>query len=179
MNVPFIPWKRLNRQVRLTLLILVLLFIGVLIFILWWQETAYDQAGLPTRYISYQFVSSRAESHLYYPNSNVFSLFGQPERITLGSSSVAFSGAILTTNDQPAIIDQWYSVWLLAHGWQRNDNAIHGLADTQTSMESYSRGSRELFYVAMDDPSTLGKSRGKKIPIDSTVFEIRYIIKPN
>ena len=140
-----------------------------------WLQPSADQPDLPSGPVSFQFVSSRAESHLYYPGAQVVAPFGGPERRGSEGAGAAFAGAVLASSDPPPRIYAWYRGWLLGHGWT---TAEFTLADTQRSLEGYARGPREKFYVAMNDPASLQRSVGQAIPTDATVFEIRYLIAP-
>lgn len=136
-----------------------------------------DSNRLPVGMVSYDFIKSRPEAHLYYPGSTVFSPFGGPEeRHLFESNNSAFAGAVLITKDPPEQIYQWYKDWMLSHGWQPH---VFPRATTQTSLEGYVRGSRERFFVAMDDPELLSGTLGRKVPQgEGTVFEITFLIVP-
>jgi len=51
------------------------------------------------------------------------------------------------------------------------------MASTQTTINRYEKGSREIFEVAMDDPKQLSRTLGRKIPTNVTVFEFSYMIR--
>jgi hypothetical protein len=162
-------------------IIFISIFTTLIIFGIWyvWFRPTYDQYGLPTRLVSYEYVSSRPEAKLFYPNGKVYSPFGQAMR---NNNSVAFTGAVMTSTDPPEKIYKWYHDWLLAHSWRYDEQAIGGRATTQVSIKSYSRSgsgidSREVFYIAMDDPKSLGWVIGRQMPTNTTVFEFRYIIR--
>lgn len=141
------------------------------------SKQKFDSSGLPTGIVSLDFIKSRPEAQLYYPGSEVFSLFGGPEESRpFKKNSSAFYGAILISNDSPEQIYQWYKDWMLSHGWQPR---TFPRATTQTSLQGYTRDSRERFFVAMDDPESLAGTLGRPVPQDEgTVFEIWYAILP-
>lgn len=145
----------------------------ILVFGIWY---AWFQ-GIPNLSASYEFASSRPEGKLYYPSARVISRFGQSQDKIKGNR-LAIAGAVLVSQDSPKKIYQWYHTWLTAHGWHEDKNLTGGLLDTQTSLRSYAKeNKRETFYVAMNDPKSLGMTMGKKIPTNTTVFEINYFIK--
>jgi hypothetical protein len=123
--------------------------------------------------VSSEFVKARTEASLYYPGSHLFWPFWGGET---WSKDPAFAGAILTSSGSPAAIYQWYHNWLATHGWHQADADFNCCLDTQTSLQGYERGSRELFYVAMSDPRGLSETLGGPVPRGVTVFEIRYTI---
>jgi hypothetical protein len=150
--------------------------LGIVLFILWyfwyWQPTG--RQTLNSGHITYTALRSSPEATLYYPQAEVFSPFGQSQR---GKETVAFAGAILTSNDSPEKIYQWYNTWLTSHGWKENRRAVSGLTDTQLSIKSYTKDTNKVFYVAINNPQTLTKTLGKAVPENKTVFEIRYIVQ--
>lgn len=158
------------------------LVIIIVVFTVWFlffrASRQTDENGLPTNSVSYEFVSSRPEARLYYPNAKVFSEFGQSEKRAnfIVSPSGAYAGAVMISSDPPEKIYQWYKDWLLTHGWRSDKHAFSGLLSTQKSLEGYSRGNRETLYIAMNDPKQLGWTLGKEVPKDKTVFEISYFI---
>lgn len=165
-----------KQKKKLYLLIIIIFTILVLGSGYWYFfiREVYDQNSLPTRFVSYEFVSSRTEAKLYYPGSSVFTDFGESST----RAGYAHAGAVLTSKDSQEQIYSWYRDWLLAHGWHYDRYAFVGLADTQTSLQGYVRGEREKFYVAMDEAENLGWTLGKKVPTDATVFEVDYFINP-
>ena len=165
--------KKNNNLFYITLVAIVFSLI-VLILYIWFRPT-FDQDGLPTRLVGYEFLSSQPESKLYYPGAIIQSPLVIPQK---DKDSVAFIGAVLTSNDSPKKIYNWYHDWLTHHGWHEDENMVAGLAATQVSIKSYTRlNKREVFYVAMDDPKQLGWTLGRQIPKNVTIFEFRYIIR--
>jgi hypothetical protein len=171
-------WKKRSKILLICaiFIIVILATVGTIRYLM--PQTVYDKGGLPTGPVSYELISSRPEAKLYYPDSQVLSPFGQPEKQGdfISGSERAFAGAILTSSDKPEKIYQWYRDWLLAHGWQSDEHAFGGLASTQISLQGYSKGQRETLYIAINDPKQLGWTLGKKVPANMTVFEIRYFI---
>jgi hypothetical protein len=149
--------------------------IGIIGYI-WFQN---NTQGIPTGNVSYDFVSSRPEGKLYYPNGKTYHLFGFGQStIKDGGTLPANAGAVMTSNDPPEKIYKWYIDWLIAHGWHNDAHMVSGLPiKVQISRISCSRGQRETFYVAMDDPKKLGMTLGVKFPSNITVFEFRYVIQ--
>jgi hypothetical protein len=149
---------------------------AALIFGIWyiWFRPTYDKYGLPIQNVSYEFVSSRPEAKLYYPGAKIFSPFGQPQR---GTGTVAFSGAVMTSNDSPEKIYAWYHDWLLAHGWQEHTSFVHVATHVSTKDYVKQGQDREIFEVDMDDPKELSLVLGKPVPANITVFEFQYIIR--
>ena len=181
-------YKRVFATYRLEIFIFVGVLLGVVftllfIYVKFHPPESYDSNGLPLKgYVTYKFVSSRQEANLIYPNARIFSRFGGSERPNDGGFEPANAGAILTTTDQPEKIYQWYDSWLTTHGWQRDQKSILGLADTQISLEAYTKdgkglASRETFYVAIDRKKSLERTLGKQLPSNVTIFEYRYIVK--
>lgn len=166
---------KLKKRIYLILAIIILLLI-VLSGIYWnfFIREIYDENNLPTRFVSYEFVSSRTEARLYYPGSQEYHRFGEDS----ARAGYAQAGAILFSKDPPEKIYAWYRQWFTTHGWHYDEYAFGGTATTQTSLEGYRRGEREKFYVAMNDKDSLGWVLGKKNSSDGTVFEIRYFINP-
>lgn len=137
----------------------------------------YDATGFPIGPVSYEFVKSRPEAQLFYPGAEVFHRFGGKEiGFFTSPSSSAFAGGILMSNNSPEQIYQWYKEWLLTRGWQPADFL---LVDTQISLQGYTRGNREDFYVAMNNPKRLAATLGRPVPDNVTIFEVRYVIIPN
>jgi hypothetical protein len=128
--------------------------------------------------VSYDFVKSRAESHLYYPGSRVITTMGGSEDTNPLQPNPAFAGAILTTTDTADTVNVWYRRKLTAESppWQPYD--IPSLT-TQISAQGYRRGSRERFSVGIDDPKLLAETLGRQVPTGGTVFEIDLLIFPN
>ena len=168
-----IIWK----SKRSLFFILIILALGI--FSLWYFKfrVTFDPQGIPNPLVSYEFVSSRPESKLYYPNGKIFSRFGQPQRRVNEGLGVAFIGAVMTSYDPAERIYQWYSDWLIAHGWQRNEKKEAIMASGWISVKKYIKGERELFEVAMNDPKQLEWTLGKQIPKNKTVFEFSYMIR--
>jgi len=139
---------------------------------------SYDQTGLPVGPVSYQQVSAHAEARLFYPGSAVFRHFGAAEyrHPMSGDIDAAFAGAVLANTTNPARIYLWYQLWLLKHGWH---SVASGRLATWFSNESYARGARESFVVAMDNPQLLGKTLGKPLPLGRTIYEVSYSIAPS
>lgn len=178
---PVIQTSQKRRRKWLTVLVVITVLVCLLLVACIRSKLTHrgegDSDGLPVGTVSYDFVKSRPEAHLYYPGSKVFSPFGgAEERHLFGKNSSAFVGAVLTSTDSPKQIYQWYKDWMLSHGWQLS---VFLRATGQTSIEGYARGSRERFYVAMEDTELLGGVLGRQVPQDEgTVFEIRYMIFP-
>lgn len=166
---------RNHKKLYLSLAIIIAVVTGVV----WYFFFRYDQYGIPVGLVSHQFVYSRPEGTLYYPNGKIFITTG---RSMIDNDSVAWSGAVMTSNDSPEKIYQWYHDWLTTHGWKSDNHAFGGLASTQISQQVYSRSgngfsSREVFNIAMDNPHFLSETLGKKVPTDVTIFEFSYIIR--
>ena len=137
-----------------------------------------DNNGLPLGKVSYDFLKSRPEAHLYYPGSKVFSLLAGPEERNFieGGKNSAYVGAKLISNDSPEQIYRWYKDWMLSNGWQPRDIAR---VTFQISAEGYARGSRERFSVAVNDPELLSGTLGQEILQDGgTIFDIIYLVTP-
>lgn len=166
-------------------ILLIIVSIGVVGFFTIWYlffRTTYDSNGIPSRPVSYEYVSSQPEARLFYPEAQIISPFGSAQKRNETGWDVAFTGAVMASEDSSAKIYSWYDNWLTSHGWQKDAKAILGLASTQVSLQSYTKdgkglASRETFYVAMDDKKQLSWTLGKKILPNTTVFEFRYIIK--
>jgi hypothetical protein len=135
-----------------------------------------DAAGLPLGPVSASAIQSHEEAHLSYPGSSIVSSFGSAERsFAGGQKNSAFSGAIFSTSDAPQDVYRWYRDWLLAHRWAPYEMSR---LSSEISVEGYARGQRERFDVAIEDPVALGKTLGRSLPSNTTVFEARYIIFP-
>ncbi len=167
-----------RRLIPLVLLPLALLLLGGA----WWvaRNTGDDSAGLPNGPVSYKQVTAHPEARLHYPGSRMFAPFGGPERnyLTLDGREhdPAFAGAVLTSNATPAQIYLWYQLWLLKHGWRSWGG--YAMLGTWKSDESYARGTREEFTVAMDYPTSIRDTLGRTAPPGRTVYEVRYSILP-
>jgi hypothetical protein len=139
-------------------------------------RSAIGDDGFPIGPVSYDFVKSRPEAYLYYPNSKEFARFGGPEQDTDEGINPAFSGAILLSGDPQSDIFQWYRDWLAGHNWKASSDFTR--TSDQVSLEGYVRGPREWLYVAIDDPTSLSATLGRSVPTGETVFEIRYVVRP-
>lgn len=175
---------------KLYILLLAIIVVSSVIFAVWYLRfrttTTYDQYGLPSSPVSIEFVKSRPEATLYYPNSSVFLplAIGQTKSaMSYTGWTSAVGGAIMTSDDSSEKIYVWYHDWLLSHGWQENSTYNIPTASTQTSLQSYTKNdpdwltARETFYVAIDDPKSLSATLGKQVPVATTVFETSYMIK--
>lgn len=161
------------KKIIIFIIIIVILFV---VSYLWYQSTrvTYDAQGIPNGMVSYEFVSSRPEAKLYYPNGKVFSQFGQPQK---EKNDFAAAGIIMTSDDPPEKIYAWYKDWLVDRGWRRDEKRERIMGSTNISVKKYIKGERELFQVAIDDPKQLSWTLGKQVPKDKTVFEFIYIIR--
>jgi len=177
--------KTTNRKAfwtRRKLLIVIVLMLIVVGFTVWYNEwkiatqITYTPQGMPTNEFlaTCEFMKTRPESNLYYPNGKVFAPFCHSTKKTDEGIDPAFAGAVMVTNDSPEKVYAWYHDKLLAFGWHRDDHAFAGLGDTQTSLHGYFFKGRGSFYIAMDDPKQLSWTLGKKVPVNTTVFEFRY-----
>ena len=136
-----------------------------------------DAAGLPLSPVSYQFVSSRTEAHLYYPAATVLRVLGASEQRYPGEAvtNSAFAGAVLRTPDSPDQIYAWYRANLASSGWKP---AKIGLLSTEVSAEGYARGQREFFIVGIDDPKALQAVLGQPVSANGTILEFRSSTDP-
>jgi len=160
--------------------VLIILGVAILIlFVIWWKffRVTYDANGIPNPLVSYEYVSSKPEAKLFYPNGKLFQHFGRKQVQVEEGLGVAFVGAIMTTTDTPEDVYSWYNTWLVAHGWKENVLAERVMAGGQNSVKDYERGTREVFDIAMDDPKLLSETLGKKVPTNVTVFEFSYMIR--
>jgi hypothetical protein len=138
-----------------------------------------DAQALPRGPVTFEQVKSHPEGHLFYPGAHVYWPIGGGEERNLieGGANPAFAGAILTSHDSADAIVGWYQNWLLSHGWAVDDRAIG--STVWVSYVGFTRGSREQFTVAIDDPKLLSGVLGTAVPSDrGTVFEVRYQIRP-
>jgi len=163
-----------TKRLKIIGIILAILILSSISYWYFYVREVYDENNLPTRLISLEFISGRTEARLYYPGSKEFIVMGQPSNI----EGFAHSGAVLTSKDSPEQIYSWYREWLTNHGWQYNEKAFYGLIDTQSSLQGYTRGEREKFYIAINNPRNLSLTLGRDVPDGVTVFEIRYFINP-
>src|SRR6266446_6446897 len=117
-----------HKRMLILSIISVLLVIGT-VFTIWfvWFRVTYNAQGTPNGMVSYQFISSRPEAKLYYPNAKVFTTFGHSESHSEAGISPAIAGAVMISGDPPEKIYQWYHDWLLAHGWHVDNHAFAGL----------------------------------------------------
>ncbi len=173
------------RHHKILVSIVLIMGITATIWLLQFRVT-YDQYGIPSRPVSYEFISSKPEAKLFYPTGTVVQPFGDGQKKSLYSKSgygVAFAGAVMSSTDSPEQIYAWYRDWLLSHGWTLFDDDFKTLVDTQTSKQAYTKNnldwgdSRETFYVAMNDPKVISEAIGKKVPASTTIFEFEYAIK--
>ena len=178
----------IHKKNLIKVLIVFLITLGA-VFGIWfkWFRVRYDQYGIPSAPVSYEFVSSKPEAKLFYPNGKIYAPFGSgqeslwPEGTGYG---VAFAGAVMVTTDSPEQIYAWYRDWLLSHGWQYSDYQP-GHGGSQSSLQDYVKNgqkwdsSRESFYIAINNPKLIigAVGNGKQIPANTTVFEFDYIIK--
>lgn len=135
-----------------------------------------DASGLPTGFITWQFVKSRPEGTLVYPGATKLRDVGWNTN-QAGSPSAEYGG-IYTTSATPAEIYAWYGRWLDAHGWALYRDQPKGGATVWLSNRDYQRNGREVFTVAIDNPRVLGRVLGAALPAGGTVFEYRYDIYP-
>jgi hypothetical protein len=117
-------------------------------------------------------------SSLYYPGSKPFYKLdsGSPDN---SGSGPAYAGAILTSSATGAQIYAWYIHKLRSLGWRFiTDN---GCLDIQPSCPQFSHvghGTRETFYLAIDNPMLLPSVIGKSPPPACTVYEMAYEVFP-
>lgn len=141
--------------------------------------TAAGGGSLPSGAISPKWIGTQSLAHLYYPGSHVFFVLdaGSPE--TSGSDA-AYAGAVLTSSATGAQIYSWYEQQLAKLGWSFvTDN---GCVDGQPTCPQFGHrghGTRETFYLAIDNPTLLTVLIGRTPPAACTVFEIRYEIFPS
>ena len=169
--------KKLNKTTKKDVRKIILVSLGAILVSIgiWyvWLMPRYDETGIPIGKVDYKFVSSRPEATLYYPGAKIFQKFGLGQR---QKGTVAFAGAIMTTDDTPEEVYAWYDAWLVSNNYY-NDTSWGGIADTQKSVMTYSKNERERFEVAINDPKGLSLTLGKEVPTDVTVFEFSYIIR--
>jgi|ERR1035437_926040 hypothetical protein len=136
-----------------------------------------DSVGLPKGKVTYTFVYTLPEAKMYYPSTTVVEILGGDEIDSPPSSARSgFAGAILATNASASTIYDWYDTKLVLSGWIEYQSSP---VSPQTSVRSYSKGNREIFTVAVDDPAALSSVIGKQLPANKTIFEIRLIISPS
>lgn len=140
-------------------------------------DSALDSTGLPVGPVSETFVRSRPEAQLVYPGSQTVWPFwnGELSNYPDSGKSSAFAGAVLASTDSADQIYAWYQSWLTGHGWTTTPFLR---AAGQPSIQGYKRGDRELFSVAMDDPTAISRTIGQPVPADRNIFEFRYMIEP-
>jgi hypothetical protein len=170
--------------------IFMLIALAIAIPTVWykWFRITYDQYGLQNPPVSYEFVSSRPEAKLSYPNGKILAPFGTKQErswYSVTGYNTAFSGAVMTSQDSSGQIYKWYDDWLTQHGWHEDKIAENGMGGSQISVRDYTKEdpdfmvSRETFEVSMDNPTLLSGALGEKIDVSAstTVFEFRYMIK--
>lgn len=172
-------FNKFSKKIYIILAVIVGIITVCIASWIWYFSATDKKNGIPTHFISYEFAHSRPEGTLYYPNAHLLSLNGMGQHMTETGWGGAWSGAILTSNDSPEKIYEWYDNWVKIQGWHESKQmeAIH--ISTQLSSKDYIRGTRETFSVAMNDPKQLGWTIGKQLPSNTTIFEISYYIKPN
>jgi hypothetical protein len=137
-----------------------------------------DSNSLPIGPVSYDFIHARPDASLRYPGSTIFSPFGTGERIDpVTGKQGAYIGAVMTTSASPDQIYEWYGTQLRGLGWTSLGAASR--LGTQVSAQRYERGTRELFLVAIDDPTLLQATIGRAPPPSVTVYEYTYAIDPS
>lgn len=142
------------------------------------STTRLDGNGLPVGSIGAGWVQKQPLSSLYYPGSRPFSMLasGSPEN---NDSGPAYAGAILTSSATGAQIYSWYISKLRSLGW--NFITDDGCADIQLSCPQFGHvghGTREIFYLAIDNPILLPSVIGKSPPPACTVYEMSYEVFP-
>ncbi len=135
-----------------------------------------DSSGLPTGFITWEFVKSRPEGRLVYPGAA--KLHGIAWNTNQAGSPSAAYGGVYVTDATPAEIYAWYGRWLDSCGWALYANRAKGGATVWLSNKNYVRNEREVFTVAIDNPRRLTQVLGRPIPGSETVFEYRYDIYP-
>lgn len=137
-----------------------------------------DRNGLPVGSISAAWVQKQPLSILYYPGSRPFYMLasGSPEN---SDSGPAYAGAILTSSATGAQIYAWYVRKLRTLGWSFATD--DGCLDIQPSCPQFGHvghGTRETFYLAIDNPILLPSVVGKSPPPACTVYEMAYEVFP-
>lgn len=134
--------------------------------------------GLPTGAVSPQWIGAQSLAHLYYPGSHVFFVLDAGSAETAGSDA-AYAGAVLTSAATGAQIYSWYEQKLAQLGWSFvTDN---GCVDGQPTCPQFGHrghGTRETFYLAIDNPTLLPVLIGRTPAAACTVYEIRYELFP-
>lgn len=142
--------------------------------------------GFPTGKVTWEFVSSKEEAELDYPNAETYIRLGsgQVPQDNITGWSIAFGGAILTSSSTPDEIYAWYRDWLLVHGWKEDPGAIIANVSGELSHQSYSRNggklkAREVFNITMWRPEAIASVLGMQKTSAPTIFEYRYSVKSN
>lgn len=134
-----------------------------------------DGAGLPSCRLTYLQVAALPEGKLYYPGATILRHIGADEETggLEGEPVSAFAGAISGTPDSSSVVYAWYRTSLESHGWT---STRIGATQAWLSAQGYTRGRREHFVVAMDNPKVLESLIGQSLPSSGTVFEFTYTI---
>ncbi len=135
----------------------------------------YDKNGVPNGYLSYSWMNKQPLSHLYYPGSKVVIHVGGGGNV---GANPALAGALLVSNATGAEIYSWYTKKLASMGWKfGNDNGCPDWAVTCPQYYHAGHGHRELFVIAIDDPTSdpFGIPPSK-IPPACTVYDMSYQI---
>lgn len=141
-------------------------------------RTPLDHNGIPTGSISGAWMTSQPLSQLYYPGSTPFYMLQSGSSEAQGAAP-AFAGAILATSATGAQVYSWYLSRLRSLGWSFVTDK--GCVDIQPSCPQFGHdghGTRETFYLAIDDPSQLPSVLGRSAPQACTVYEMSYEIFP-
>lgn len=139
---------------------------------------ALDHNGIPTGPISGSSIAAQPLSHLYYPGSTPFYMLQSGSSEAQGSAP-AYAGAILATSATGAQVYSWYLAKLRSLGWTFVTDK--GCVDIQPSCPQFGHdghGTRETFYLAIDNPALLPSVIGRSAPEACTIFEMSYEIFP-
>lgn len=130
------------------------------------------------RFLTYQDVRAVLINDLQYPESELLLEAGRSESAdrTTGKVSEAYARQIRFNSLSEEEVYRWYSERLVSAKWQRSSGFI--LATTHRSIEGYTRGEREWFYVAVNEPDALAATLGRALPSGRTLFEITYGVTP-
>jgi hypothetical protein len=137
-----------------------------------------DRNGLPVGGISAGWVKKQPLSSLYYPGSRPFYMLDSGSSEDSGDGP-AYAGAILTSSATGAQIYAWYISKLRSRGWSfLTDDGCLDIQPSCPQFDHAGHGSRETFYLAIDNPMQLPSVIGKRPPPACTVYEIAYEVFP-
>lgn len=130
--------------------------------------------GFPAGRISLDYVCSREEANLTYPGATVIKDFRNGE---VGFNDAFCGHAFATPDDQDKVYD-FYTQWLLDHGYQFYSDALGG-GDVSDRIFERHPSCREYVSVSTVDPSIykIVGVASPSIPTGTrTVFEYRFAI---